>query len=153
MNKINTEMLVSSLFVLGFDKVDPILFTYTLGKLSIDNINDFKFDDSETSQLFAKYVECNEGVFSLKKGISLDTVADPMLDGEWTLRRALSTNKELLQSLKDFDFKEIVMKKVDSIGLDRMDQLDYLFSNKEKTLIREMFKVEAAKNFVKRKKY
>ena len=37
MININSEMLVSSLFVLGFDSVDSMLFTYTLGKLSLDN--------------------------------------------------------------------------------------------------------------------
>ena len=36
MEVINTETLVSSLFAVGFDKVDSILFTHTLGKLSID---------------------------------------------------------------------------------------------------------------------
>ena len=37
MININSEMLVSSLFVLGFDSIDCMLFTYTLGKLSLDN--------------------------------------------------------------------------------------------------------------------
>ena len=37
MEKINTEILVSSLFSIGFDKVDVALFTYTLWQLSIDN--------------------------------------------------------------------------------------------------------------------
>ena len=37
MEKINTEILVSSLFKIGFDKVDSLLYTNTLGKLSIDN--------------------------------------------------------------------------------------------------------------------
>ena len=37
MEKINTESLISSLFILGFDQVDSVLFTYTLGKLSLDD--------------------------------------------------------------------------------------------------------------------
>ncbi len=35
MEKINTEILVSSLFTIGFDKVDALLYTYTLGQLSL----------------------------------------------------------------------------------------------------------------------
>ena len=32
MQIINTEILVSSLFYLGFDKVDSVLFTFTLAR-------------------------------------------------------------------------------------------------------------------------
>ena len=48
MEKINTEILVSSLFVIGFDKVDALLYTYTLGQLSLDNqkLQLFEFEDS-----------------------------------------------------------------------------------------------------------
>ena len=42
MEKINTEILVSSLFKLGFDKVDSILFTYTLAKITIDGVFSFE---------------------------------------------------------------------------------------------------------------
>ena len=54
MEKINTEVLVSSLFSIGFDKVDTVLFTYTIGQLSIDNqqLQLFDFEDSETHQMF-----------------------------------------------------------------------------------------------------
>ena len=38
MEKINSEILISTLFLIGFDRVDSLLFKYTLGKLSIDNI-------------------------------------------------------------------------------------------------------------------
>ena len=59
MEKINTEILVSSLFTIGFDKVDAVLFTYTLGQLSIDNqqLQLFEFEDSEIHQMFNKYVD------------------------------------------------------------------------------------------------
>ena len=50
MEKINTETLVSSLFVIGFDKVDALLYTYTLGQLSLDNqkLQLFKFEQYKT---------------------------------------------------------------------------------------------------------
>ena len=59
MEKINTETLVSSLFVIGFDKVDALLYTYTLGQLSLDNqkLQLFKFEDSSMSQKFNDYVD------------------------------------------------------------------------------------------------
>ena len=38
MEKINSEILISTLFLIGFDRVDSLLFKYALGKLSIDNI-------------------------------------------------------------------------------------------------------------------
>lgn len=38
MEKINSEILISTLFLIGFDRVDSLLFKYTLGKLSVDNI-------------------------------------------------------------------------------------------------------------------
>lgn len=38
MEKINSEILISTLFLIGFDRVDSLLFKYVLGKLSIDNI-------------------------------------------------------------------------------------------------------------------
>ncbi len=38
MEKINSEILISPLFLIGFDRVDSLLFKYTLRKLSVDNI-------------------------------------------------------------------------------------------------------------------
>ena len=151
MNIINTEMLVSALFVLGFDKVDPLLFTYTLAHLSKDNTANFEFIDSSFSPLFDKIIDYTGGVFSLKEGIALETVVTPNLNNDWTLRKALSTNKELLRSLNFFVFKEIVMKKIDSLGLDRIDQLGYLFSDKEITLVGEMFGADDNNIFVKKR--
>lgn len=37
MEKITTEVLLTTLFEYGFDKVDPVLFTLVLGKASIDD--------------------------------------------------------------------------------------------------------------------
>ena len=54
MEKINTEILVSSLFEMGFDQVDALLFTCILGQLSIDNqeLKTFEFKEREYSQIF-----------------------------------------------------------------------------------------------------
>lgn len=121
MININSEMLVSSLFVLGFDSVDSMLFTYTLGKLSLDNhkLNLFEFKDDLTTNTFNKYVDYNGITFKLKEGYSLDTNVSPIEGHNFPLRYALQTNKKLLEYLQNIDFKEIVSKKnllLDMIG-------------------------------------
>ena len=58
MEKISTEILVSALFNLGFDIVDPVLFTYTLGKISLEDKNQqFSFAEKTPSIGFNKYVD------------------------------------------------------------------------------------------------
>lgn len=59
MEKINTEILISSLISIGFDKVDSLLYTYTLAKLTTDNyrLKTFCFEEKEFSQTFNKYIE------------------------------------------------------------------------------------------------
>lgn len=37
MEKINSEILISTLFLIDFDRVDSLLFKYVLWKLSTDN--------------------------------------------------------------------------------------------------------------------
>ena len=80
MININSEMLVSSLFVLGFDSVDSMLFTYTLGKLSLDNqkLKLFNFKDDPITSTFNKQVEYDGITFKLKEGYSLDTNVSPI---------------------------------------------------------------------------
>ena len=96
MEKINTEILVSSLFTIGFDKVDPLLYTYTLGQLSIDNqkLQLFEFEDSETSQKFNDYVNYDGIIFKLKDGVTLETNVSHVENHVWPLGKALHTNKK-----------------------------------------------------------
>ena len=51
MEKIDSEIIISSLFLMGFNQVDSLLYTYTLGKITTDNIFEetFEFKDKETS--------------------------------------------------------------------------------------------------------
>ena len=138
-------MLVSSLFVLGFDSVDSMLFTYTLGKLSLDNhkLNLFEFKDDLTTNTFNKYVDYNGITFKLKEGYSLDTNVSPIEGRNFPLRYALQTNKKLLEYLESVDFREIMSKKVSTMGYERLDKFDYLFSNKEKQIILEMSETQS----------
>lgn len=144
MERINTEILVSSLFVIGFDKVDAFLYTYTLGQLSIDNnkLQIFEFEESETSQKFNEFVDYDGIIFKLKDGISLETNVSPVENRVWPLGKALQTNKKLIEYLSQLDFRKIIIKKIESLGVDRIDSFDLLFSNKEKKIMYNMFGIE-----------
>ena len=143
MEKINTEILVSSLFIMGFDKVDDALFTYTLGQLSIDNkqLQLFEFEDSEIQQLFNKYVDYDGIVFKLKDGITLDTMVSYNDEKFYPLRKMLNTSKKLIEYLSQLDFSGIVLKKAESYGIQNIEQIDESrFSNKEIDILKKLEK-------------
>lgn len=110
MEKINTESIISSLFVLGFDKVDSILYTYILGKLIIDNqtLELFKFEDKPLSNLFIKYVEIDNTGFKIKEEYKLKTNISPIKEYNWTLRDLFSKNIKLISYLNNLDYNEII---------------------------------------------
>lgn len=140
MEKISTEAIVSSLFVLGFDKVDSLLYTYLLGKLTIDNhrLSLFEFEEKPFSELFIKYVDYDNSVFKIKDGYTLDTNVSPIEDYNWTLRDLFSRNCELIEYLNNLDFSEIVAKKLESYNIARQDDIEQKFSTKEITLIEQL---------------
>ncbi len=141
MEKISTEVLVSSLFSIGFDKVDTVLFTYTLGQLSIDNqqLQLFDFEDSETHQMFNKYVDYDGIVFKLKGEITLDTMVSYNNERFYPLRKMLNTNRKLIEYLSQLDFSEIVLKKAKLYGMQNIEQVDkYRFSNKELEILQKL---------------
>ena len=139
MEKINSEILISTLFLIGFDRVDSLLFKYTLGKLSVDNIEkkEFIFKDEELSGTFNKYVDFNGSFYSLKSNYSLDTNV-PLASGSskiLPLRKVININDKLLKYFSSIDFTTIISRKVDDIGCDNLKDFDYLFSEKEKQII------------------
>lgn len=99
--------------------------------------------------IFSKCVVSEVGFFTFKKGITLDANVSPIKDYEWPLKQALSVNKNLLQYLDQLDFKEIVKKKVEALGLDEIGQMDYLFSDKEKEIMDEILSRQGDKDAVK----
>ena len=144
MEKINTEILVSSLFIIGFDKIDSLLFTYTLGQLSIDNhkLQLFEFEDSQTSQKFNENVDYDGVVFKLKDGITLKTNVSHVSDYKWPLEKALHSNRKLIEYLSNLDFKKIIYRKVETLGVDKINRFSLLFSAKEKEIINKIFGIE-----------
>lgn len=139
MEKINSEILISTLFLIGFDRVDSLLFKYALGKLSIDNIEkkDFIFEDEELSGTFNQYVDFNGSFYSLKNNYSLDTNVS-LVSGSskiLPLRKVININKKLLMYFNSIDFTTIISRKVNDIGYNNLKDFDYLFSEKEKQII------------------
>ena len=112
LEKINTEILVSTLFNLGFDKVDPVLFTYTLGKLSlVDKERQFIFEEREPGIGFKKYVDFSGTAMKIKDGYTLDTNVSPNDKIKIPVKKTLFGSRSLLEYLSNFDFSEIVQKK------------------------------------------
>ena len=141
MEKINTEILVCSLLIIGFDKVDPALYTYTLGKLSIDNhkLRLFKFEEAETSKTFNEFIDYDGITFKLKNGYSLDTNISPKKGYTWPLINSLHKNNKLINYLNRIDFSDIISKKAEIYGIQNIDQIDESkFSYKEIAILKHL---------------
>lgn len=134
MEKINTEILVSSLFKLGFDKVDSILFTYTLAKITKDGV--FFFEEQDTSIAFKKYVNFYDGFIRLKDGYSLDTNISPNDSIPITIGQSLFGNKYLFDYLSILDFTDIILKKAEDYAIGDTNEIkSEFFSAKEIDLL------------------
>ena len=134
MEKISTEILVSALFNLGFDIVDPVLFTYTLGKISLeDKQQQFSFVEETPSIGFNKYVDSSGIAFKIKDGYTLETDVSPVNLGiKITVKKTLFSSRKLLEFLTETDFNEIVLKKAAAYGVNDYGNINpELFSKKE----------------------
>ena len=140
MEVINTEILISSLFSVGFDKVDSLLFTFTLAKISLDNHKKelFQFKDRELGTLFNTYVQCNHAVFRLKPGYTLATKIR-VNDYLASLGMLLNSNRLLVDYLNRLDFSEIIIKKASFLGIKSIEDINYnLFSYKEIEILNQL---------------
>ncbi len=137
MEIINTEIVVSSLFNVGFDKVDAVLFTFVLAKISMDDKKHlFRFKDQKTSLIFDKYVDYNGLIFKLKNGFQIDTNVSQKEGFNIPLGKALITNRYLIEYLNNLDFYEIVLKKAELYGMQNID--DSTFSHKELKILNQL---------------
>ncbi len=140
MEKINTEMFVNSLFVVGFDKVDPVLFTFVLGKLtSDDKENVFFFESDRTEPTFNKYVDYDRVVFKLKDGYSIDQVIEFDGGAKYPLKKVLNTNRKLVEYLENLDYTDIVLRKAEIYGIKDLNSIDKdRFSAKEIEILKSI---------------
>ena len=79
MEKINSEIFISSLFAFGFLEIDPVLFTMLLRKFSIDNQakQQFIYEDKSFNPEFFQYVDFSTGKFRLKNNLTIIQKYDP----------------------------------------------------------------------------
>ena len=136
--EINTETIISSLICIGYDKVDPILFTYTLGKITKnDSKQIFTFKDQEMS---SNYIEYDGFVYKLKEGLTLDTDVSKVEGFQKPLRKVLNTNQQLVELLSKMDFTDVISEKMRTYGIRSIEDLDSnIFSTKEIDFISQIF--------------
>ena len=141
MERINTEVIVSSLISIGFEKVDSLLFTYTLAQLTNDNsqLQFFKFEDYRTHDLFNDYIEFKNYAFQLKEGYTLDTKVPYNYGVMYPLKKVLHTNKKLIEYLSQLDFKPIIAKKIETL---KNSNMSILLSNKEQEIMNQKNKTK-----------
>lgn len=137
MYNISTEDIVKSLFAMGFEKVDTVLFGLVIATTKFEE-NGFKFSDLPFTQIFLKYMNYDGVIFTFKEGVTLDTEITISKNHSWTLRRLFNHNR-LINYLSTLDFKDIVLRKIEYLGEETLGEFDYLFSEKEKKLAPEYF--------------
>ena len=129
MEKITTEIFLTTLFEYGFEKVDPVLFTLVLGKACIDYATtdkfDFRFDLPLTKSI-------------VRDGI-MYKLSDEVNKDLWF---HYHSNEELLKYLTSLNFEEILTKKLEGYGYNKMNCIlgrekvnEELFSQKELEMI------------------
>lgn len=128
------EDLVLSLFVLGFDKIDLKLITLILGHIVISQRDEERFEyvDRNFTKEFKTLVECEEDLFFLRKGVTVD--------GEFALGNNIFNvrdifmrgRKELIYYLSTLNFEEILKAKVEQMHSSK----SVYFCEKEKELLK-----------------
>ena len=146
MEKITTEELVIALLKLGFDKIDSCLYTYTEEKIAQDKV--FSLKDQKISKVIEVYMEYNDFGFSLKEEYTLKTNISPVDNYNIPLERILHTNPRLLKYLEEIDFKVILLNKIKDLS-NTPEELPYLFCEKEKQLLEELFGIKNKKTKLK----
>lgn len=137
MKEINTETIIIMLLLLGFDRVDSILYTLVLGKLIIDNQTTkmFNVEDTKISKTFLDYVKYENGVFKLKDELTLNINSNNHSNYPVSLRRFLDYNQKLVTYLNQLDFEDLIIKKIYLIGTKNWDKQSDLFSKREQEII------------------
>lgn len=137
MEKINSEHIISALFLLGFDKVDVLLYMCVLAKLTLDNQIEERFtlEDEDFSFLFCQNIEFNGKVLKIKGNEGLDTTVMVIAGKPYSLRRMLKRNEKLMEQMRQLDFEEIIRRKINIMGEDKVYIYREFFSSKEIDII------------------
>ena len=151
MEKISLENILSGLLFLGFDKVDSLLLGYTTEELLKSKLYHFVMENDISSTLY-NHLDYVDGVYQYQEGENLDSIIKlKNLNVPMKSFLALNSNKKVIECLKTLDFKNIIIKKISSIGINNIDEMNYLFSDKEKDIIMNIFGIrldnQKKKNF------
>lgn len=157
---INTQNIISSLFLLGFDKLDPFIITATISNITINlrenkevqlkngeeySTYEIKFtSDDKISKSFEKIVDM-DFITKLKDGFTMDTDIAKIINLNnisMTVKQYLNTNNNrlLVQYIKEnIDLRKIILEKISAYQQTNPDYIKEAFSNKEKIMIMEIF--------------
>ena len=163
--KARTENILSSLFILGYDKIDAYMYTTILGKLNSECNKDdviiyrpmgeqeyyceleYK-EDKKLSDAFLSCIDNHYGGYKLKDENSMNTNVAPFLglNGvDYSFKNYIcSTNNKLLANYinKKINMEEIIVKKINAYGVANIKNYPDLFCNKEKEIMYRMFGIE-----------
>jgi len=139
MEKISLENIISGLMFIGFDKVDSLLLGYATEELLKSDMYRFVLEEDTTTSLY-KHIDYVDGVYQFKEDETLDSmIIFKKLKMPMKTFLVLHSNKKLIDTLKTINFQEIVLKKISSIGVNNLSDMNYLFSSKEKEIIMNIF--------------
>ena len=125
MKTFTNEEYIVTLFELGFERIDDLLYTHTLTELYLDKElgGNFRIVATNPSQLFDLYVERKNGGYVLKEGRTIDTNISPVKGAYVPLIRILKQKNRLKPYLSKIDFKKVVKSKIET--LERAGYGDY----------------------------
>ena len=114
MEKFTEEEYIVTMFELGFERIDSLLYVFTLGELYADKEigRDIEILSGQPNQAFRFYVEYNNGTYSLKEERTIDTNISPVEGAYIPLISMLKRNEKLKSYLNRIDFKKVVEKKI-----------------------------------------
>ena len=152
MEKINIEIIISSLFALGFDKVDSKLLMFMLGRIVTDNkeLNIFDIEKEENlCETFNKYITYENSVYKFKEGYNITSMITLPSGTEYPLIKCLHTNEILMDYLKRIDITDIVLTKLSLYEKGIIPDFDNYFSNQEKAIIKKLKEIEGMNSISK----
>lgn len=112
---VTKEKIILGLFSLGFDKVDNLLYTYTLSEILKNN--EFKFLKKDFSMYFKQNISYDGIIYEAKN------------------KNVLISNLLLTDYLSKLNFKTIIDKKLFILGYGNLDNYNYLISDREKRIM------------------
>ena len=130
---ITNEEYIATMFEIGFERIDPLLYTFTIGELLLNEEarDTLEFISGQPNQVFSYYVEYKNGVYSLKDGRTIDTNISPVEGVNIPLIRALKPNAILKEYLNTLDFKKVIDKKIKSLEKAGYQNISYFLCPKE----------------------